>query len=151
MHTGMCDIGVEKNVSIHYDSLTIEMHGSNQILHNMLWNILPLMLQCYKKLQKCLAWGIPPLYMVIEVKIKLIWEQNSPLPGTGMEKMSPEKMSPLKMAPSKKGTRKKWHYVNLGKMSPYLFYGLQPVIKLLIQESMFECLLIAIYFKHTQL
>ena len=38
--------------------------------------------------------------------------------------MAPEKMSPEKMAPGKNGTRKKWHYVNLEKMAPYLFYGL---------------------------
>ena len=40
------------------------------------------------------------------------------------EKMAPEKMAPEKMAPGKNGTRKKWHYVNLEKMAPYLFYGL---------------------------
>ena len=38
--------------------------------------------------------------------------------------MAPEKMSLEKMAPGKKGIRKKWHYVNLKKMAPYLFYGL---------------------------
>ena len=74
------------------------------------------------------------------------------------EKMAPEKMAPEKMAPGKHGTRKKWHYVNLEKMAPYLFYGLlQSMGKLIAtchktsHESMFEFLLIAIYFKHTQL
>ena len=74
------------------------------------------------------------------------------------EKMAPEKMSPEKMAPGINGTRKKWHYVNLEKMAPYLFYGLlQSMGKLIAtchktsHESMFEFLLIAIYFKHTQL
>ena len=58
----------------------------------------------------------------------------------------------------KNGTRKNWHYVNLEKMAPYLFYGLlQSMGKLIAtchktsHESMFEFLLIAIYFKHTQL
>ena len=67
------------------------------------------------------------------------------------EKMAPEKMSPEKMAPGINGTRKKWHYVNLEKMAPYLFYGLlQSMGKLIAtchktsHESMFEFLLIAI-------
>ena len=34
------------------------------------------------------------------------------------EKMSPEKMASEKRAPGKKGTRKKWHYANMEKMTP---------------------------------
>ena len=40
--------------------LTMVTHGSNQTLHYTLWNVLPLMLQFCKKLQKCLGWLIPP-------------------------------------------------------------------------------------------
>ena len=42
-------------------------------------------------------------------------------------------MSPEKMAPGKKEKKsKKWHYVNLEKMAPYLFYGLLQSMEKLI-------------------
>ena len=50
-----------QNVSIGYDhqspedSLTTTTDGSNQTLYNSLWNVLPLMLQCRKKMRKCLG------------------------------------------------------------------------------------------------
>ena len=53
------------------------------------------------------------------------------------EKMAPEKMSPEKMAPGINGTRKKWHYVNLEKMAPYLFYGLLQSMGKLIATCQF--------------
>ena len=48
------------------DSLTTAMHGNNQTLHNTLWNILPLMLQCRKIFRKCLKRKIPPAQTPIQ-------------------------------------------------------------------------------------
>ena len=32
------------------DTMATGTHGCNEMLHNTLWNVLPLMLQCHKKL-----------------------------------------------------------------------------------------------------
>ena len=53
VHRHVCDIEMGKmSVSVMItaspDSLTMLMHGSNQMLHSM-WNVLPLVLQCRKK------------------------------------------------------------------------------------------------------
>ena len=64
-HGYMCDIGVAK-ISVLVtttrspdDCLTMETHGSNQTLHNKLWNVLPLMSQSRKTLLKWLERWIP--------------------------------------------------------------------------------------------
>ena len=63
----MCDIGVVKTlVSIVRitmspdDGLTTATLGSSQTLHNTLWNGLPLVLQCRRKLRRCLGWWDSP-------------------------------------------------------------------------------------------
>ena len=68
----MCDIGVG-NVSLSVmittnpdDSLITATHGSNQTLHNTLWNVLPHMLQCRNRLWKCLEWWILPEHSMVQ-------------------------------------------------------------------------------------